>query len=173
MAGKSDVRVVAVEPTACPTLTKGLYAYDVGDTGQLTPLVKMHTLGHDFVPAPIHSGGLRYHGDAPLLCLLYDKGYIEAVAYHQNSVFDAAVQFARSEGIEPAPETAHAVRAAIDEALKAKEEGKERTIVFNFSGHGHFDLGAYDAYFAGKLEDYEYPDEKIAESLKKLPKVEL
>jgi tryptophan synthase beta chain len=173
LAGKSDVRVVAVEPTACPTLTRGLYAYDFGDTGQLTPLVKMYTLGHDFVPAPIHSGGLRYHGDAPLLCLLYDKGYIEAVAYHQITVFDAAVQFARSEGIVPAPETAHAVRAVIDEALKAKEEGKERTIVFNFSGHGHFDLAAYDAYFAGKLEDYEYPDEKIAESLKKLPKVEL
>ncbi|MBM3239581.1 TrpB-like pyridoxal phosphate-dependent enzyme [Candidatus Poribacteria bacterium] len=171
LAGKSDVRVVAVEPTACPTLTKGLYAYDFGDTGQLTPLVKMYTLGHDFIPAPIHSGGLRYHGDAPLLCLLYDKGYIEAVAYHQRTVFDAAAQFARSEGIVPAPETAHAVRAAIDEALKAKEEGKECTIVFNFSGHGHFDLGAYDAYFAGKLEDYEYPDEKIAESLKKLPKV--
>jgi tryptophan synthase beta chain len=173
LAGKSDVRVVAVEPTACPTLTRGLYAYDFGDTGKLTPLVKMHTLGHDFVPAPIHSGGLRYHGAAPLLCLLYDKGYIEAVAYHQRTVFDAAVQFARSEGIVPAPETAHAVRAVIDEALKAKEEGKERTIVFNFSGHGHFDLGAYDAYIAGKLEDYEYPDEKIAESLKNLPKVEL
>ena len=171
--GKSDVRVVAVEPTACPTLTKGLYAYDFGDTGKLTPLVKMHTLGHDFVPAPIHSGGLRYHGAAPLLCLLYEKGYIEAVAYHQNPVFDAAVQFARSEGVVPAPETAHAVKVAIDEALKAKEEGKERTIVFNFSGHGHFDLGAYDAYFAGQLEDYEYPDEKIAESLKNLPKVEL
>ncbi|MFQ6043706.1 MAG: TrpB-like pyridoxal-phosphate dependent enzyme, partial [Candidatus Poribacteria bacterium] len=117
--------------------------------------------------------GLRYHGDAPLLCLLYDKGYVEAVAYHQNAVFDAAVQFARCEGIEPAPETAHAVRAAIDEALKAKEEGKERTIVFNFSGHGHFDLAAYDAYIAGELEDYEYPEENIAESLKKLPKVEL
>lgn len=173
LAGKSDVRVVAVEPTACPTLTRGLYAYDFGDTGKLTPLVKMHTLGHDFVPAPIHSGGLRYHGAAPLLCLLYDKGYIEAVAYHQTPVFDAAMQFARSEGIVPAPETAHAVRAAIDEALKAKEEGKERTIVFNFSGHGHFDLAAYDAYIAGKLEDYEYPDEKIAESLKNLPKVEL
>jgi tryptophan synthase beta chain len=173
LAGNSDVRVVAVEPTACPTLTKGLYAYDFGDTGQLTPLVKMHTLGHDFIPAPIHSGGLRYHGGAPLLCLLCEKGYVEAVAYHQNPVFDAAVQFARSEGIVPAPETAHAVKAAIDEALKAKAEGKECTIVFNFSGHGHFDLGAYDAYTAGKLEDYEYPDAKIAESLKKLPQVEL
>jgi len=173
LAGKSDVRVVAVEPTACPTLTKGLYAYDFGDTGQLTPLVKMHTLGHDFVPAPIHSGGLRYHGAAPLMCLLYDKGYIDAVAYHQNPVFDAAMQFASSEGVVPAPETAHAVKAAIDEALKAKEEGKERTIVFNFSGHGHFDLAAYDAYIAGNLEDYEYPDDKIAESLKNLPEVNL
>jgi len=172
LAGKSDVRVVAVEPTACPTLTRGLYAYDFGDTGQLTPLVKMHTLGHDFVPAPIHSGGLRYHGGAPLLCQLCDLGVVEAVAYHQVPVFESAVMFARTEGIVPAPETAHAVKAAIDEALKAKEEGKARTIVLNFSGHGHFDLGAYDAYFAGKLENYEYPEEKITESLKNLPKVE-
>ena len=172
LAGKSDVRVIAVEPTACPTLTRGLYAYDFGDTGKLTPLVKMHTLGHDFVPAPIHSGGLRYHGGAPLLCQLHDLGFIEAVAYHQVPVFDAAVMFARAEGIVPAPETAHAVKAAIDEALKAKEEGKACTIALNFSGHGHFDLGAYDAYFAGKLENYEYPEEKIAASLKNLPKVD-
>jgi len=172
LAGKSDVRIVAVEPTACPTLTRGLYAYDFGDTGKLTPLVKMHTLGHDFVPAPIHSGGLRYHGNAPLLCQLHNLGFIEAVAYHQVPVFDAAVMFARTEGVVPAPETAHAVKAAIDEALKAKEEGKACTIAFNFSGHGHFDMGAYDAYFAGKLENYEYPEEKIVESLKNLPKVD-
>lgn len=171
LQGRSDVRIVAVEPTACPTLTKGQYAYDFGDTMQLTPLVKMHTLGHDFVPAGIHAGGLRYHGMAPLVCQNYASGAIEAVAYHQTKVFEAAALFAKTEGIVPAPETAHAVRAAVDEALAAKEAGEERVIAFNFSGHGHFDLAAYDAYFDGKLEDYEYPEERIQESLKKLPKV--
>jgi tryptophan synthase beta chain len=171
-AGK-ETRFVAVEPTACPTLTKGLYAYDFGDTAKMTPLVKMHTLGHGFVPAGIHAGGLRYHGMAPLICALYDAGYIEAVAYHQNPVFEAAVQFARAEGIVPAPETAHAIRAAVDEALKARQEGVSRTILFNFSGHGLLDLAAYDAYLRGDLEDYEYPAEKIQAALADLPKVSL
>jgi tryptophan synthase beta chain len=169
---KKDLKVLAVEPTACPTLTKGLYAYDMGDTVGLAPLVKMYTLGHTFIPPPIHSGGLRYHGDAPLLCLLVDEKVIEAIAYHQNPVFDAAILFAQTEGYIPAPETAHAVKAAIDEAVKCKESGEEKVIVFNFSGHGHFDLAAYDAYLNSKLEDYEYPDEKIQEALAHLPKVD-
>jgi tryptophan synthase beta chain len=171
LKGKSDVRVIAVEPTACPTLTRGLYEYDFGDTVGLTPLVKMYTLGHSFVPPKIHAGGLRYHGDAPLVCKLVKDGYIEARAYHQNTVFEAAVLFARTEGYIPAPETAHAVKAAVDEAIKAREEGKEKVIVLNFSGHGHFDLSAYDAYFSGELEDYEYPEELIRQALQELPKV--
>jgi tryptophan synthase beta chain len=165
------IRLVAVEPTACPTLTKGLYRYDYGDTAQIAPIVKMYTLGHNFVPAGIHAGGLRYHGDAPLLCLLYDEGFIEAIAYHQNPVFEAAMLFARTEGTVPAPETAHAIRAAIDEAIKCRERKEEKVIVFNFSGHGHFDLAAYDAFLSNKLEDYEHPEEKIKEALKDLPKV--
>jgi tryptophan synthase beta chain len=169
-AGKK-IRFVAVEPTACPTLTKGLYRYDFGDTAQMAPLVKMYTLGHNFVPPGIHAGGLRYHGDAPLLSLLCDVGDMEAVAYTQNPVFEAAMLFARTEGIVPAPETAHAIRAAIDEALECKKKKEEKVIVFNFSGHGHFDLAAYDAYLTKKLEDYEYPDEKIKEALKHLPQV--
>jgi tryptophan synthase beta chain len=169
---KKDLKVLAVEPTACPTLTRGIYAYDHGDTVGLVPLVRMYTLGHTFVPPPIHSGGLRYHGDAPLLCLLLQEGVIEATAYHQNPVFDAAIQFAQTEGYIAAPETAHAVKAAIDEALKCKESGEEKVIAFNFSGHGHFDLAAYDAYLGGKLEDYEYPEEKIKEALATLPKIE-
>jgi len=168
LKGKSDVRIIAAEPTACPTLTKGIYAYDFGDTVGLTPLLKMYTLGHDFVPAPIHAGGLRYHGDAPTLCLLYDEGIIEAKAVPQNPTFDAGVMFARAEGFIPAPETNHAIRVAIDEALKCKETGEEKVILFNNSGHGHFDLRAYEGYFAKKLEDYEYPVEKIKESLEKL-----
>ncbi len=168
-----EMRVIAVEPTACPTLTKGLYKYDYGDTAQMAPIVMMYTLGHDFIPPAIHSGGLRYHGDAPLLCLLYDEGIVEAVAYHQNYAFEAAIIFAKQEGIVPAPETAHAIRSAIDEALKCKESGEKKTIIFNMSGHGHFDLAAYDAYLAGELEDYEYPEEKIEEALKNLPKVEV
>ena len=167
----TKVRAVAVEPTACPTLTKGKYLYDFGDTAQTTPLLKMYTLGHDFVPPGIHAGGLRYHGDAPLLCALYNQGYMEAVAYHQNPVFEAATLFARTEGTVPAPETAHAIKAVIDEALRAKEAGEKRVICFNMSGHGHFDLAAYDAYLARKLEDYEYPAAEIEKSLARVPKV--
>jgi len=166
-----NIRFVAVEPTSCPTLTKGAYAYDFGDTAQMTPLMPMYTLGHDFVPPGIHAGGLRYHGESPLVSILHRDGIIEAVSYTQNPVFEAASIFAKSEGIIPAPESAHAVKAVIDEANRCKEEGKEDVIVFNLSGHGHFDMGAYDAYFAGDLEDYTYPAEKIEESLKNLPKV--
>ncbi len=168
LRGKSDVRIVAAEPTACPTLSKGIYAYDFGDTVGLTPLLKMYTLGHDFVPAPIHAGGLRYHGDAPTLCLLYDEGVIEAEAVPQNPTFEAGVMFARNEGFIPAPETNHAIRVVIDEALKCKETGEKKVILFNNSGHGHFDLAAYEAYFAKKLEDYEYPEEKIKQALEKI-----
>jgi tryptophan synthase beta chain len=164
-------RIVAAEPTACPTLTKGTYAYDLGDTVGLTPLVKMYTLGHTFVPPAIHAGGLRYHGDAPLVCQLVHEGLVEAVAHPQLRTFEAGVQFARTEGILPAPESNHAIRSAIDEALAAKEAGERRVILFNLSGHGHFDMGAYDAYFAGKLEDYEYPAAEIARALEQLPRV--
>lgn len=159
------VRVVAVEPTACPTLTKGRYLYDFGDTARMTPLVKMYTLGHTFVPPGIHAGGLRYHGDAPTVCLLYDQGAIEAVAYSQNAVFEAAVTFARTEGIPPAPESAHAVRKAIDEALACREAGESKAILFNLSGHGHFDLAAYEEYLTGRLRDFEYPEEEIRKAL--------
>ena len=150
---RKNLKVIAVEPAACPTLTKGEYRYDFGDTVGLTPLIKMYTLGHDFVPSPIHAGGLRYHGDAPLVCKLYNLGYIEARAYKQREVFEAAVTFARTEGIVPAPESAHAIKAAIDEALKCKESGEEKVILFNLSGHGYFDLTAYDKYLHGELED--------------------
>ncbi len=150
IAGKS-LRAVAVEPTACPTLTKGEFRYDFGDTAQMTPLFKMYTLGSDFIPPGIHAGGLRYHGMAPLISQCVHTGLMEAMAYGQLTVFEAAVQFARAEGIIPAPESSHAIRAAIDEAVKAKEEGKEKVILFNLSGNGYLDLGAYDAYFAGKL----------------------
>jgi tryptophan synthase beta chain len=166
-----ELRAVAVEPTACPTLTKGVYAYDFGDTAHLTPLMKQYTLGHTFIPPKIHAGGLRYHGDAQSLCLLVHEGIMEAVAYHQTKVFEAAIQFTRTEGLLPAPETAHAIAAVIDEALRAKAEGKEKVIVFNCSGHGYFDLSAYDRYLAGELEDYEYPREEIEAALAKLPKV--
>lgn len=166
-----DIEIIAVEPTACPTLTKGVYRYDFGDTAKLTPLVKMYTLGHGFVPPGIHAGGLRYHGDAPLVCLLVDEGVISARAYHQNPVFEAAVLFARTEGTIPAPETAHAIKAVVDEALRCKETSEEKCILFNFSGHGHFDLAAYDQYLDGKLEDFEYPAELVEEALKDLPRV--
>lgn len=166
-----DIRFVAVEPTSCPTLTKGVYAYDFGDTAQMTPLMLMYTLGHDFVPPGIHAGGLRYHADSPLVSQLHKEGIVEAVAYTQNPVFEAAVTFAQVEGIIPAPESAHAIKAAFDEAQRCKEEGKEEVIVFNLSGHGHFDMAAYDSFLAGDLVDYTYPEEKIAESLKNLPKV--
>jgi tryptophan synthase beta chain len=164
-------RFLAAEPMACPSMTRGVYAYDFGDTVGMTPLVKMHTLGHDFIPPGIHAGGLRYHGMAPLVSLLHEEGIIQAEAYHQNAVFESAIQFARSEGIVPAPESAHAIRAAFEEALKAKEEGKERVILFNLSGHGHFDMGAYDAYLAGKLQDYEYPAEAVAAAQQRMPQV--
>lgn len=162
-------RFVAVEPTACPSMTRGVYTYDYGDTAHLTPLLKMDTLGHTFIPAGIHAGGLRYHGMAPLVSALHRHGYVEPVAYPQLAVFEAAVLFARTEGFIPAPETAHAIRAAIDEALAAREAGEKRVILFNFSGHGHFDMGAYEQYFAGKLENYEYPVERVQEALKNLP----
>ncbi len=149
---REHLEVVAVEPTACPTLTKGEYRYDFGDSVGLTPLIKMYTLGHDFVPPPIHAGGLRYHGDAPLVCKLYNLGFISAVAYDQSEVFEAALTFARTEGIVPAPESAHAVRRAIDEALKCKETGEEKVILFNLSGHGYFDLSAYDKFLRGELK---------------------
>ncbi len=163
-----DVRFVAVEPEACPSLTRGRYLYDFGDTAATTPLFKMYTLGHTFVPPGIHAGGLRYHGDAPSLCLLYDAGYVEAVAYGQRAVFEAAVQFARSEGIVPAPESAHAVRRVIDEALEARELGVPRVILFNLSGHGHFDLQAYEEYLSCRLEDYAYPAEAVAAATREL-----
>ncbi len=150
---KPELEVIAVEPEACPTLTKGEYKYDFGDTVGLTPLIKMHTLGHEFVPPPIHAGGLRYHGDAPLVCKLYDLGHIKAVAYKQTEIFEAALTFARTEGIIPAPESSHAIKKAIDEAIKCKETGEEKVILFNLSGHGYFDLTAYDKYLRGELED--------------------
>lgn len=169
-AGK-EVRTVAVEPSACPTLTKGHYAYDFGDTAGLTPLIRMFTLGHSFVPPGIHAGGLRYHGASTLISQLYEEGHIEAKALRQKSVFEAAMLFARNEGILPAPESAHSIRGVIEEADRAKEEGKERTILFGLSGHGHFDLGAYDSFLSGKLEDYDYPEELVEKALSELPKV--
>jgi tryptophan synthase beta chain len=171
LVGGKKTRFVPVEPEACPSVSRGLYAYDFGDTAGTTPLVMMFTLGHTFVPPGIHAGGLRYHGMAPLISYLCEKGVMAIKAYHQTKVFDAAVQFARTEGIIPAPETAHAILGAIEEALAAKEAGEPRVILFNFSGHGLLDLGAYDQYFAGKLEDYAYPAEKVKEALAALPKV--
>ncbi len=171
-AGK-EVRVLAMEPSSCPTLTKGVYAFDFGDTAQMAPIAKMYTLGHDFVPPGIHAGGLRYHGASPLVSQLVNAGLVEARAVGQLACFEAAVLFSRSEGIIPAPESSHAIRGAVDEALRAKEEGKERVILFNLSGHGHVDMAAYDAYFAGQLEDFEYPDARVAESLAHLPEVKL
>jgi tryptophan synthase beta chain len=165
-------RLLAVEPTATPTLTKGVYTFDYGDTAQMAPVVKMFTLGHGFIPAPIHAGGLRYHGMAPSLCALYDAGLIEAIAVPQVSTFEAAIQFCQAEGIIPAPESAHAIRAVIDEALDAKEKDEERVIVFNLSGHGHFDLTSYDLYINNQLEDYEYPTEAVEAALADLPTVE-
>ena len=167
----AKTRFLAVEPAACPSLTRGVYAYDYGDTAKIAPVTKMHTLGHSFIPAGIHAGGLRYHGMASLVSALVRDGHIEAVAYPQNPVFAAAVQFARSEGIVPAPESAHAIRAAIDEALRCKETGERKVILFNLSGHGHFDLSAYDSYLSGDLVDYEYPESEVARALSQLPKV--
>lgn len=164
-----DVRIIAVEPAACPSLTKGVYAYDFGDTGQLTPLVKMHTLGHDFVPEGIHAGGLRYHGMAPLVSHLYELGMMEARAYPQNPVFEAAVTFTRTQGLLPAPEPSHAIKAAIDEAIHCRESGEAKTILFNLCGHGHFDLTAYDRYLSGNLQDFELPQAEVDSALSRLP----
>jgi len=168
LRGGPKPRIVAVEPEAAPSLTRGVYRYDFGDTARLTPLVKMHTLGHDFIPEPIHAGGLRYHGMAPLVSLLKEHGLIEARAVHQRATFEAGVRFARAEGILPAPEPTHAIKVAIDEAIEAREEGRSRVILFNLCGHGHFDLSAYERYLSGALEDYEYPAEKVAEALRAL-----
>ncbi len=164
-------RIIAVEPAACPSLTRGKYAYDFGDTIGMTPLVKMYTLGHDFVPAPLHAGGLRYHGMASVVCELYDQGLIEAQAIPQLETFKAALQFLRAEGIVPAPEPSHAIAGAINEALAAKAAGEKRVILFNLCGHGHFDMSAYDAYLGGTLTDYEYPQAEIDAALTALPQI--
>jgi tryptophan synthase beta chain len=173
LSGKAPhLRIVAVEPTACPSLTKGRYLYDFGDTAGTTPLMKMYTLGHSFVPAPIHAGGLRYHGMAPLVCVLYDHGIVEAVAVPQKPVFEAALQFAQSEGILPAPEPSHAIRVVMEEAVRCRERGERKTIAFVLCGHGHFDLASYERYMTGQLEDYELPQSAIDEALSLVPKVE-
>jgi len=166
-----DMRFLATEPAACPTLTKGRFAYDFGDTAQLTPLLPMYTLGHDFVPAPVHAGGLRYHGDSPSLSLLVREGHVDAVAYSQNEVFEAAVLFAKAQGIIPAPESAHAIRGAINEAVAAREEGRERVILLGLSGHGHFDMQAYDDYLNERLPEVEFDPEQEAAALARVPDV--
>jgi tryptophan synthase beta chain len=171
LRGEAAMRFLAAEPAACPTLTRGAYRYDFGDTAGLTPLMPMFTLGHDFVPPPVHAGGLRYHGDAPMICGLVHAGAIEARAYRQNETFAAAVRFARSEGIIPAPEPAHAIRAVIEEADTAREAGEPRVILFGLCGHGHFDMSAYDAYFAGDLEDPEFSEAEMNAALAELPEV--
>jgi tryptophan synthase beta chain len=169
LSGEAQMRFVAAEPSACPTLTRGAYRYDFGDTAGLTPLMAMYTLGHDFVPAPVHAGGLRYHGDAPMVSGLVRAGVVEARAYHQNETFAAAVRFSRHEGIIPAPEPAHAIRAVIEEADAAREAGEQRVILFGLCGHGHFDLSAYDAYLAGELQDPEFSESEMDEALARLP----
>ncbi|MDX6642166.1 MAG: tryptophan synthase beta chain [Solirubrobacteraceae bacterium] len=171
LRGEASMRFVAAEPAACPTLTRGVYRYDFGDTVGLTPLMPMYTLGHDFVPPPVHAGGLRYHGDAPLLCGLVKAGAVEARAYKQNETFEAALRFARTEGIIPAPEPAHAIRAVIEEADAAREAGEARVILFGLCGHGHFDLSAYEAYLSGKLEDPEFSEADMEAALERLPEV--
>jgi tryptophan synthase beta chain len=164
-------RILAVEPSACPTLTKGKYTFDYGDTAATAPIVKMHTLGHSFVPPGIHAGGLRYHGMAPSVSALVDHGDIQARSANQLETFAAAVQFARAEGILAAPESAHAIRAAVDEALACKQSGQKKVILFGLSGHGHFDMTAYEAYLQGKLQDYEYPKELVEQAMRELPNV--
>jgi tryptophan synthase beta chain len=171
LSGSKNPRIIAVEPASCPTLTKGVYAWDFGDTAKLTPIVKMYTLGHDFVPAGIHAGGLRYHGDSPLVSQLFHEKLLDAQAYGQTAVFGSALAFARSEGLLPAPESSHAIHAAVVEAKKADEEGKCRTILFNLSGHGYFDLAAYDDYLNGRLMDHAHPEDAIKAALGRLPKV--
>lgn len=170
-AAGRDIRLVAVEPTSCPTLTRGHYAYDFGDSAGLTPLMKMFTLGHDFMPPSIHAGGLRYHGDSALVSQLHQEGILDAVAVPQLATFEAGVLFAKTQGIVPAPESCHAARAAIDEALRCKASGEAKTILFTLSGHGHFDMSSYDKYLAGELQDYAYPEAAIEEALAHLPKV--
>jgi len=165
-----DVKFVGTEPSACPTMTRGVYTYDFGDTARLTPMLPMYTLGSDFIPPPIHAGGLRYHGDAPTLCLLLREGYIEPRAYNQVEVFEAATIFARTEGLIPAPEPSHTIKYVIDEALRCKRTGESKTILFNLCGHGHFDLQAYQEFFEGKLPAWEYPEEAIKKSIEKLEK---
>ncbi len=171
--GQAQPKIMAIEPEACPTLTQGTFAYDFGDTVGMTPIIQMYTLGHDFVPASIHAGGLRYHGDSPLVSRLYHDRIIDARAYGQSQIFDAALTFAKSEGILPAPESAHAIRGAIDEAVAAREAGERRVILFNLSGHGHFDLTAYDDYLNGRVVDVPFSPEWTEASLRGLPKVEL
>ncbi|MGQ9595990.1 MAG: TrpB-like pyridoxal phosphate-dependent enzyme [Thermoproteota archaeon] len=166
-----DTRFIAVEPTACPSVTKGEYTYDHGDTAKITPLVPMHTLGHDFMPAPIHAGGLRYHGIAPTISVLASENEVETKAYNQVEVFEAASLFIKTEGIIPAPEPAHAIKGAVDEALRCKQTGEEKVILFLLCGHGHFDMQAYDDFLSGKLPSYEYPQEKVEESMRKLRKL--
>ena len=168
---KKNLKITACEPTACPSLSKGLYAYDYGDTAQLAPIIKMFTLGHGFIPSPIHAGGLRYHGASPVISLLHKQGIIDAQAYQQNSTFEAAVLFAQTEGFLIAPESAHAVRAVIDEALECKKTNENRIIVFNNSGHGHFDLAAYEAFYEKQLVDYAYPKEMVEKAISQLPQV--
>jgi tryptophan synthase beta chain len=168
---KPDMRVICVEPESCPTVTKGLYTYDFGDLVGTTPLLKMYTLGHTFVPPPIHAGGLRYHGMAPIICHLHKLGLVEAQAAHQTAVFEAGIKFARTEGIITGPEPCHDIKVAIDEALKCKESGESKTILIAHSGHGHFDLAAYDAYLSGKLEDFAYPEEEVRKAMLEIPKV--
>ncbi|HEX3277927.1 MAG TPA: TrpB-like pyridoxal phosphate-dependent enzyme [Thermoleophilaceae bacterium] len=169
LRGEAKTRFVAAEPAACPTLTRGVYRYDFGDTVGLTPLMPMFTLGHDFVPPPVHAGGLRYHGDSPIVCALVKEGLVEARAYKQNETFDAALRFARTEAILPAPEPSHAIRAVIEEAEAAKQAGEERVILMNLCGHGHFDMSAYEAYLAGKLEDPEFSEADMEAALERLP----
>ena len=171
LRGGKKIRAVAVEPAACPSMTRGQYAYDFGDTGNLTPLTKMYTLGSSFIPPGFHAGGLRYHGMAPLVSHAKELGLVEASAYHQTPCFEAAVTFARSEGIIPAPESSHAVKGALEEAMRCKREGKSETILFNLSGHGHFDMAAYTEYFSGKLEDKNYDEQKLSDALAMLPQV--
>ncbi|MEE3017841.1 MAG: TrpB-like pyridoxal phosphate-dependent enzyme, partial [Actinomycetota bacterium] len=171
--GKMSPRILAAEPASCPSLTRGVYAYDFGDTAGMTPLMKMHTLGHDFIPDPIHAGGLRYHGMAPLISHLYEEGLMDAESVPQTECFAAAVQFARTEGIVPAPEPTHAIALAIREALKAKETGEETVILTALCGHGHFDLAAYENYLAGAMADEDVSDERFAAALETLPKVQL
>jgi len=169
LRGEARTRFLAAEPAACPTLTRGVYSYDFGDTAGLTPLMPMYTLGHDFVPPPVHAGGLRYHGDSPIVCALVKQGLVEARAYRQNETFAAALRFARTEAILPAPEPAHAIRAVIEEAEAAKQAGEERVILLNLCGHGHFDMSAYEAYIAGKLEDPEFSEADMEAALERLP----